>query len=91
MHRIIRKGVTYDFEVAALVERHNGSAAAPFCRQRPWSGGDDAGWLMSVLVLEEGRAGWRAMTEKTLAIVFSTIRRELSLVTIIGEDLCETC
>ena len=37
-----------------------------------------------------GGTGGLAGDEKTLAIVFSTILRSLSLVTIIGEDLCET-
>ena len=55
-----------------------------FRRGRPWSGGDDAGCLMWVLVLEG-----RAMTEKALVIGFSTIIRTVSLVTIIGEFYCE--
>ena len=63
-----------------VVPRHH------FRRRRPWSGGDDAGYLMWVLVLEG-----RVMTEKALAIRFSTIIREVSLVTKIGEFYCETC
>ena len=62
MHRIIHKGVTYNFELAALAERHHGSAAAPFSAAAAMVGRDDAEseCLMSVLVLEEGQAGGRA-------------------------------
>ena len=56
-------------------------------RQRPWLGGDDAGCLMWVLVLEGP-----VMTEKALAIRFSIVLalRVLSLVAIIGELYCKT-
>ena len=65
-----------------------GIMAAPchhFRRQRPWLGGDNAGCLMWVLVLEG-----QVMTKKVLASGFSTILSTSSVVTTICKFYCET-